>query len=146
VGRDPCACLWALKLRIVGVLDAGYVPAASTLGIVLIDSTLHRTHRKIINYEKLRARAVKPKLQAAIDSNELRVQLAWRPIHSLHEQWSPHRGIPLPPMASRHVVTHWADPVHLSGVNAVVIVMVATSLFLGLAERQGVADPVADSV
>jgi hypothetical protein len=117
----------------IEVLDAGHVAAACTLGIAVIDSALHRTHRKKINYEKLRARAMRPKLEAAIDSNELRVELAWRPLHSLHEQWSPYKGIPLPPMASRHVVTHWADPVHLSEINAVIIVMVATSLFLGLA-------------
>jgi len=127
----------------IEVLAAGHVAAACTLGIAVIDSILHRTQSKKINYEKLRARAVRPNLEAAIDSNELRVELAWRPLHSLHEQWSPRKGIPLPSMASRHVVTHWADPVHLSEINAVVIVMVATSLFRGLAERQGVADLVA---
>ena len=45
-------------------------------------------------------------------------------------------------MPSRHVVAHWANPDHLSETNAIIIVMAATSLILGLAERAVFAERV----
>ena len=66
-----------------------------------------------------------------------------RPMHSLMIEWLPDMQAPMPEMPSRHVVTHWLDPEHLTESNALIIVMAATSLLLGLAERETVKAAIA---
>ncbi|RFZ08570.1 hypothetical protein DSM43518_02993 [Mycobacterium marinum] len=134
-----------LLFQAIDVLEAGYPAAACTLGIAMVDSLLRRTHRQGFTYPKLRNRSLRRDLDTAVTLNELRVELAWRPMHSLLQEYRPNSGKPAPKMASRHRVTHWADLEHLSQQNAIVILMVATSLFLGLAESQAIADEIGNS-
>lgn len=115
--------------------SAGHAAAACALSVVIIDSLLRRTEGDL-QYQTLRKRSRKNALDAATALNQLRVELAWRPMHSLLEEWNPRSGSPPPTMPSRHVVIHWPDPRHLSNQNAIVTVMVATSLFLGLCESE----------
>lgn len=131
--------LQTLLLEVFDVVEAGYASAACALGVSVIDSLLRRTTEKNFNYNRVRATSISTELQEAIAANEFRVCLATQPLHSLLEEWNPKKRTPVPLMPSRHVVAHWATPEHLSETNAIIIAMAATSLFLGLAEREWVA-------
>lgn len=129
------AMMSPLLQEAIDTLEAGHAAAACALSVVIIDSLLRRTEGDL-QYQTLRKRSRKNALDAAVALNQLRVELAWRPMHSLLEEWNPRSGSPPPTMPSRHVVIHWPDPRHLSNQNAIVTVMVATSLFLGLCESE----------
>ncbi|KKF03733.1 hypothetical protein [Mycolicibacterium obuense] len=129
------AMMLPLLQEAIDTLEAGHAAAACALSVVIIDSLLRRTEGDL-QYQTLRKRSRKNALDAAAALNQLRVELAWRPMHSLLEEWNPRSGSPPPTMPSRHVVIHWPDPRHLSNQNAIVTVMVATSLFLGLCESE----------
>ncbi|SKD40384.1 Uncharacterised protein [Mycobacteroides abscessus subsp. massiliense] len=129
------AMMLPLLQEAIDTLEAGHAAAACALSVVIIDSLLRRTEGDL-QYQTLRKRSRKNALDAATALNQLRVELAWRPMHSLLEEWNPRSGSPPPTMPSRHVVIHWPDPRHLSNQNAIVTVMVATSLFLGLCESE----------
>lgn len=129
------AMMSPLLQEAIDTLEAGHAAAACALSVVIIDSLLRRTEGDL-QYQTLRKRSRKNALDAAAALNQLRVELAWRPMHSLLEEWNPRSGSPPPTMPSRHVVIHWPDPRHLSNQNAIVTVMVATSLFLGLCESE----------
>jgi hypothetical protein len=129
------AMMFPLLQEAIDTLEDGHAAAACALGVVIIDSLLRRTEGDL-QYQTLRKRSRKSALDAAAALNQLRVELAWRPMHSLLEEWNPKSGSPPPTMPSRHVVIHWPDPEHLSEQNAIVTVMVATSLFLGLCESE----------
>jgi hypothetical protein len=91
----------------------------------------------------LLAEAIKAGLEEAIAKNDFRISLSMRPLYSLlYEWWG--EGDPVQTMPSRHVVAHWAHPEHLTEANAIIIVMAATSLMLGLAEREAIAQLVAN--
>jgi hypothetical protein len=132
------AMLPRLLVEAIEVLDLGHVAAACTLSCSIIDSALRRTEPKQLDYKKLHKRSAATDLQQAIAGNDFRVSLAMRPMHSLMVEWWPSMQAPMPKMPSRHVVTHWLDPEHLTESNALIIVMAATSLLLGLAERETV--------
>ena len=136
---ESLAMLPPLLLEAVDVLEAGHVAACCALATSVIDSALRRTLKKPFNYNIIRSDSVKTKLQEAVAKNEFRVALAERPLHSLLEDWRPDIPKPMPSMPSRHVVAHWADPAHMTEVNAIITTMAATSLILGLAEREAVA-------
>jgi hypothetical protein len=140
---DSISMLPPLLLEVIDVLKAGYIASACALGASVIDSALRRTSKKKLVYKKVRATAIATELQKAVAENDFRVSLAMRPLHSLLEEWYPSMETPVPSMPSRHVVAHWADPEHLSETNAIIITMAATSLLLGLAEREVVAERVA---
>ncbi|MCV6998656.1 MULTISPECIES: hypothetical protein [Mycolicibacterium] len=136
---ESLAMLPPLLLEAIDVLEAGHVAACCTLATSVIDSALRRTSKKTFNYNVVRTGSVKIKLQEAVAKNEFRVALAERPLHSLLEEWRPDIPKPMPSMPSRHVVAHWADPSHMTEVNAIITTMAATSLILGLAEREAVS-------
>ena len=141
---ESLATLPALLREVVDVLEVGYVASACALGISVIDVALRRTSEKKINYSNVRTAVVAKKLRKAIAENDFRVIRAMRPLHSLCVNWDPRSQEPLPPMPSRGAIAHWAEPGHLSETNAILIAMAATSLLLGLAEREVVARLVED--
>lgn len=141
---ESLATLPALLREVVDVLEAGFVASACALGISVIDVALRRTSEKKINYSNVRTAVVAKKLRKAIAENDFRVIRAMRPLHSLCVNWDPRSQEPLPPMPSRGAIAHWAEPGHLSETNAILIAMAATSLLLGLAEREVVARLVED--
>lgn len=132
-----------LLLEVVDALEAGYAASACALGSSVIDSALRRTSKEKLDYKKIRATSVATELQEAVAKNDFRVNLAMRPLRSLFEEWYPSMDTPVPAMPSRHVVAHWADPDHLSATNGLIIAMAATSLLLGLAEREVIVSRVA---
>lgn len=135
---ESLAMLPPLLLEAVDVLEDRRVAACCALATSVIDSALRRTSKKSFNYSNIQNDSVKSKLQEAVAENEFRVALAERPLHSLLENWRPDIPKPMPSMPSRHVVAHWADPAHMTEVNAIIITMAATSLILGLSEREAV--------
>jgi hypothetical protein len=132
---ESIAMLSPLLQEAIDTLEADHAAAACALAVVIVDSLLRRTEGDL-QYQSLRRRSRKNAMDAAAALNQLRVELAWRPMHSLLEEWNPRSGNPQPTMPSRHVVIHWPDPEHLSKQNAIVTVMAATSLFLGLCESE----------
>jgi len=144
---DPLAesisMLLPLLLEVIDVVEAGYAASGCALGASLVDSAWRRTSKKKLVYGKIRTESLAIELQEALVENAFRVILAIRPLSSLMTDWRPSMGTPLPLMPSRQVVAHWADPAHLSETNAVIIAMAATSLFLGLNERETVGERLA---
>jgi hypothetical protein len=136
---ESIAMLPSLLSEAIDVLEAGYFAAACVLGIAVIDSVRKRTMPSF-SYKKLREEAIKAGLEEAIEKNDFRISLSRRPL--LYEWWG--EGDPVPMMPSRHVVAHWAHPEHLTEADAIIIVMAATSLMLGLAERKAIAQLVAN--
>ncbi|RAV14659.1 hypothetical protein DQP55_08860 [Mycolicibacterium sp. GF69] len=135
---ESIAMLPELLHEAIDVLEKGYDAASSALGVAVIDSALNRTSPKAINYPRLKAQATKAQREEAIAANDYRVSLAMRPMRSLLTDWKVGIDREAPTKPSRHVVAHWAHPDHMTETNAIIIVMAATSLFLGLSERDAV--------
>jgi hypothetical protein len=130
---EAIAMLPPLLAEAIDVLEAGHFASACALGIAVVDSAHKRTMPKT-SYRNLHQNAVQVELEEAVAGNDLRINLALRPLHSLLTEWYPND--PVLQMPSRHIVAHWAHREHMTETNAIIIVMVATSLLLGLAERE----------
>lgn len=130
--------LTPLLVEVLDVLQAGHIASASALACSVIDSALRRTEDKKFDYNKIRFKTITTKRQEAIAKNAFRVSLAERPLHSLFESWEP--GRPIPEMPSRHFIAHWLAPEHISETDAIIVAMVATSLFRGLVESEAAAE------
>ncbi|MFI8976884.1 hypothetical protein ACIGO9_28655 [Nocardia asteroides] len=74
-------------------------------------------------------------LGTAMRDDRLRYELGIAPVVNLLTEWNPRSGQPRPAALSRHVSTHQAHPDHFTPENAILAVMVATSLILALNER-----------
>lgn len=120
----------------IDALEAGYAAAACALGACIVDSLIRRTVEDFKTYPAFRNSLRRSALTDAAAMSRLRVELAWLPVYHLLEEWSPKNPNPQPTMPSRHVVAHWPTPEHLSELNALIIVMAVTSLFLGLCESE----------
>lgn len=81
-------------------------------------------------------------MEESMEEHDFRIDLSVRPLYSLLVEWWD-EGDPVPTMPSRHIVAHWAHPEYLTEHNEIIIVMAATSLLLGLAERESIAGFVA---
>jgi hypothetical protein len=142
---ESISMLQGLLLEVLDVLEAGYVASACALGFSVVDSALRRTSNDTFSYQTVRATSISTKLQEAVAENYFRVSLAMRPLDSLLKGWHPEEQTPQT-MPSRGAVAHWAEPGHLSETNAVIIAMAATSLFLGLNERETIGERLAKMV
>lgn len=136
---ESISMLPPLLFEVFDVLEAGHTASACALGCSVIDSALRRTNKgKKFDYNRTREMSIVTKLQEAVAKNDFRVCLAFQPLHSLLEPWKPGRPVPL--MPSRHVMAHWLEPQHASETDAIIVAMAATSLFLGLVEREVIAE------
>lgn len=138
--HESISMLLPLLNEAMDALAAGHAASACALGVSVIDSALHRTSKKKVVYDTIRNTATTIKIQKALAQNTFRTSMTIRPLCSLFEDWHPKKGTPPPLMPSRHVIAHWADPNHMSETNAIIIAMAATSLLLGIDERETVAD------
>ncbi len=117
----------------VRTLESGHHEAAQALCVnvcsTLIEAHIDGRHGKAKNMCRASG------LKEAFESNQLRYKLGVAPVVNLLTDWHPKSGKPRPVELSRHVVAHQAHPDHFTPENAILAVMVATSLILALDER-----------
>ncbi|MBF6085204.1 hypothetical protein IU485_27910 [Nocardia cyriacigeorgica] len=125
-------CLRPLLRKAVAALKDGHGESAQALAVNLVDTLLRNVHR---NRTVAAQRCVVKNIVASQVSKQLRYDLGVAPIVRLWTEWdvaSPH---PRPAEPSRHVTIHNAHPDHYTPENAVICVMIATSLILALNEK-----------
>jgi len=69
----------------------------------------------------------------------LRLRAALAPIHRFYTTWYRSSGAPAPEALSRHVTVHEADATHYTAANALVAVLLVTSVLRAIQELQAVA-------
>jgi len=113
-----------LVARVVDAFAAGHVESAQALAVVVTETVVARTLDK--DYKK-----VQKLVQFdphAVSLGEVRVKAALAPIGPFYTAWWPSSGDPAPTALSRHVTVHQADVEHYTPGNAIVAVMLATSV------------------
>jgi hypothetical protein len=121
-----------LVRQAVASYRSGHVAASQALSVVVCD-TLVRAN-VAAKHTTAKATAAGADLKQAIMADILRVELALAPVVKLLTEWSPEGGKPEPNELSRHVTVHHATDAHLREDNALVAVMLATSLIRGFSE------------
>lgn len=116
----------------VNALEGGHSQAAQALAVVVIESaTRSAIHRN--------STTVKHRVKFDIDKVqyvELRLRAALAPLASFYKEWSDKAPEPCPDALSRHVTCHQAEPQHFTDANALVAVLLATSVLRGLQELE----------
>ncbi len=117
-------------LEAVEALQAGFPQAAQTLAVAVSESLLTEY---VANGRSYRALAT----DVAVDTDELTVvevrsTFALLPVHRFYTPWRPHSGVPAPGELSRHVTVHHACADHLTPENALIAIMLLSSLLRDL--------------
>lgn len=121
-----------LLLDAMHTLGAGHHRSAQSLSVDVC-TTLIEAHIGKHNKAKNLCRVTK--LNEAFAEDRLRYVLGVAPVVNLMTEWNPKSGKPRPAPLSRHVCAHQAHPSHFTPENAILAVMVATSLIRALDER-----------
>ncbi|MBF6370532.1 hypothetical protein IU469_33285, partial [Nocardia puris] len=111
----------------------GHHEAAQALGVSVCNTQIEAHIDNKSGKAKHQCRVTN--LEVAFQEDRLRYVLGVAPVVNLLTDWNPKSGKPRPVPLSRHVVAHQAHPDHFTPENAVLAVMVATSLMLALDER-----------
>ncbi|MBW0275323.1 hypothetical protein ATM97_29035 [Nocardia sp. MH4] len=119
--------------RAIETLEQGHLESAQALAVNICDTLI--TEHINESHGKAKNQCVVKNLAEAFATNTLRYTLGVAPVVNLLTEWSPKSGKPRPAPLSRHVSVHRAHPEHYTPENAVLAVMVATSLALALNER-----------
>lgn len=122
-----------LLLKVIAALADGHHEAAQALGVSVCNTQIEAHIDNSSNKAKNQCKVTN--LEAAFQKDRLRYVLGVAPVVNLLTDWSPKSGKPRPVPLSRHVVAHQAHPDHFTPENAILAVMVATSLMLALNER-----------
>jgi hypothetical protein len=88
-------------------------------------------------YEKVKQVLFDPDL---VPYTELRLRAALAPIGPFYTTWYANSGTPAPEALSRHVTVHQADQTHYTKGNAMVAVLLASSVLRALQELQELAE------
>lgn len=122
------------------VLEAGHYASAQALAVCVIDTILLKALRTR-RYWKLKEAIRSNDPEAAFfQGPSCRFAFALQPGISFLEKWDPLNGERLPDHLSRHATIHGASTKHLTAGNAVISVLLATSLLLGVSEWLGASD------
>ncbi len=128
-GRVP------LAVKAVDALAAGHFEAAQALAVVVAESAIARAISD--KYQTVKKQVLfDPKL---FPYSELRLRAALLPISGFYTDWSPESPRPMPEGLSRHVSVHHADVEHYTEQNAVVAVLLVTSVLRALQELEEIA-------
>ncbi|MEV6324362.1 hypothetical protein AB0M45_24720 [Nocardia sp. NPDC051787] len=130
---DEVVALRPLIRRAIRALRENHFEAAQALCISICDTLI--TAHIDGKHNKAKSVCVVKNLDAAFSANQLRYVLGVGPVVNLLTEWSPKSPKPRPEALSRHVTIHQAHPEHFTRDNAIIAVMVATSLMLALNER-----------
>ncbi len=125
-----------LAKQAVEAFAAGYPEAAQALGVTVTETAVARSllgsdYRKVKNQVLF-----DPEL---VPYAELRLRAALAPIHRFYTAWRPNSGEPAPEGLSRHVTVHQADLMHYTPRNALIAMLLVSSVLRALQELQEVA-------
>lgn len=128
----------ALARAAVEALAAGHHQAAQALAVVVTETAVATAidHR----YANVK-REVKVADPGALTLADLRLRAALAPVGSFYTPWWPDSGNPPPEALSRHVSVHQADVEHYSLENALLSVMLVSSILPALSEFYALEDP-----
>jgi hypothetical protein len=122
--------------RAVDALEAGHHEAAQALAVVVTETAVARAIRG--KYEDVKSQVLfDPDL---VPYTEMRLRAALAPIGPFYTTWYASSGTPAPEALSRHVTVHQADHTHYTEGNALVAVLLATSVLRALQELQELAE------
>jgi hypothetical protein len=125
-----------LAKRAVAALREGHHEAAQALAVVVTETAVARALGR--DYKKVKEQVLfDPDLVAF---TRLRLRAALAPIAPFYTAWWPGSGDPRPEALSRHVSVHQADEEHYTVANALLAVMLASSVLRALQELQEIAD------
>lgn len=133
------ANLRPLMEEVLSVLRLGYPASAQSLAVCISDALLHRT-LQTRRYLKIIKRIESAGLDDVFYTGVYRFELALRPVISFLNDWDSLSDDPPPDRLSRTATVHGTSPEHLSEGNAVIAVMLATSLLLGVSEWNHVSE------
>ncbi len=122
-----------LLLQALAALADGHHAAAQALGVSVCNTQIEAHIDDSSGRAKNQCKVTD--LGVALQKDRLRYVLGVAPVVNLLTDWHPKSGKPRPVPLSRHVVAHQAHPDHFTPQNAILAVMVATSLMLALNER-----------
>ncbi len=122
----------ALAGQAVDALAEGHIEAAQALAVVVVESATRRAIHPNTATVKHRVRFDLDKIQYV----ELRLRAALAPLASFYKEWSQKTPEPCPDALSRHVTCHQAEPQHFTEANALVAVLLATSVLRALQELE----------
>ncbi|MFE5702191.1 hypothetical protein [Rhodococcus koreensis] len=115
-------------------LRDGHTSAAQALAIVVCDTLICTHIADSHTAAKRQAGVVLDDLELVFRADYLRIALAIAPVVGLLTSWTPKSPYPAPSELSRHVTIHQATPDHLRPDNALIAVMMGTSLLLAFSE------------
>jgi hypothetical protein len=125
-----------LATRAVDALEAGHYEAAQALAVVVTETAVARTISGKYNDVKKQV-LFDPDL---VPFTEMRLRAALAPIGPFYTTWYASSGAPAPEALSRHVTVHQADYTHFTRGNAVVAVLLVSSVLRSLQELQELAE------
>jgi hypothetical protein len=117
-----------LAAKVVRAYAAGHREAAQTLAVVVSESLITEFVAGGAPKGAYRIAKDQARMKGAAAIRELRRGIALAPIERFYTEWYPSSGQPAPAGLSRHVTIHQATLDHFSRSNALLAVMLMTSL------------------
>jgi hypothetical protein len=136
VGHETLAGQLPLAVRAVDALEAGHHEAAQALAVVVTETAVACAISG--KYENVKKQVLfDPDL---VPYTEMRLRAALAPIGPFYTTWYASSGTPAPEALGRHVTVHQADHTHYTESNAMVAVLLATSVLRPLQELHELAE------
>lgn len=124
-----------LATKAVEAFAAGHVEAAQVLAVVVTETAVAKVFPGH-GYRQVQESVRFDKEQMTIGA--LRMAAALAAIAPFYTSWYPRSEKPPPEELSRHVTVHFADQVHYTEQNAVVAVLLATSILRALEDTEAI--------
>jgi hypothetical protein len=123
-------------------LESDQYASAQAQAVCVCDTMLHR-YAKTRRYKKIIATIESTDLDGAYYQGLYRFALALRPTVTFLAEWDSLSETPAPHRLSRHATVHGISPEHLTEGNAVIAIMLASSVLLGMSEWNRLSDKLA---
>ncbi|WP_020525169.1 hypothetical protein [Catelliglobosispora koreensis] len=130
-----------LAAKAVTAFAAGHVEAAQVLAVVVTETAVTKVFPDH-SYKRVRKTVKFEKEQMTIGA--LRMAAALAAIAPFYTSWYPRSKTPPPEELSRHVTVHFADQEHYTLQNAVVAVLLVTSILRAMEDSEAIAALAAD--